>query len=427
VASLSLTVEKLGNVTVVHLDGRLDAHGSHVVEPEFLKLKGAHSVIVDLAKVSYLSSGGIRLFVSLQKQLQSQSGKLILAAPQPYCREVLRVSGLDQFFTIFGTLEEAATELGALMEAATSPAGKFSFHHGSDEPGNIEVLGSIQNVLEANITPDKVSAKKFSTKEYSIGLGALGPSVEEVMDLMGEMITIGGTMVWLPTDGNDTPDFLVPQHDSDAVVIRTGFNASLSGKFNEYAEFESAAPEGTPLSELYAALFDLARQRRPDYRGVLGLAMRAEVGQAYGCGVVRSPVATHAPENGKLITDPSNYDSWFEFDVEPRHRDVTGLICGIGFDAESDLGVFNQEYLKAASYINPGNHPGARGKLHNHGVFFDPVPLGAKPWSLEREIKNVVEEGNFVDMRHLFDTTTIVWALIGIVYVQDFIPDQGAL
>jgi hypothetical protein len=27
-------------------------------------------------------------------------------------------------------------------------------------------------------------------------------------------------------------------------------------------------------------------------------------------------------------------------------------------------------------------------------------------------------------MRHLFDKTTILWALIGVVYVQDFVRDS---
>lgn len=426
-SSLSLSIEKLGVVTIAHLEGRLDAHGSQEVEPQFRALSGRNSVVLDLGQVSYLSSGGIRLFVSLQKQLQTHGGKLLLARPQPYCREVLRVSGLDQFFGIFATLEEAAAELGASMESIEKPAGRFVFHQGSNEPGTVEVLGSIQNVLEANITAANISAKKFSAKEYSLGLGGLGPSVEEVLPLMGEMITIGGTMVWLPTDGNDTPDFLVPHHDSDDVVILTGFNVSLPGKFNEYVEFESSQANGTALGEVYASLFELARERRPDYRGAIGITMRAEVGEAFGCGVVRAPIAVNAPENGKPITDPSNYDSWFEVDVKPRHRDVTGLICGIGVDLEADLSVFDQQYLKDAFYINPGNHPASRAKLHNHGVFFKPFPLGEKPWSLEREIHHVVEEGTFVDMRHLFDTTTIIWALIGVVYVQDFRPDQGTV
>ena len=140
---------------------------------------------------------------------------------------------------------------------------------------------------------------------------------------------------------------------------------------------------------------------------------------------MRAPIAVNAPDNGKLITDSENYDAWFEVDIEPRHREVTGLICGIGVDLNADLSIFDQQYLKDAFYINPGNHPGTRAKLHNHGVFFKPFPLGEKPWSLEREIRHVVEEGTFVDMRHLFDTTTIIWALIGVIYIQDFRPDQN--
>ncbi len=86
----------------------------------------------------------------------------------------------------------------------------------------MEVLGRIDDVLNANMTPDRIRAKRFSAKEYSFGLGALGPDIESVMPYLGEMATMGGTMVWLPTDGNDTPDFLVPRHDSDEVVIQTG-------------------------------------------------------------------------------------------------------------------------------------------------------------------------------------------------------------
>ena len=46
-------------------------------------------------------------------------------------------------------------------------------------------------------------------------------------------MTIGGTMVWLPTDGNDTPDFLSPKKDTGEIVIYTGVNAALEGEFND--------------------------------------------------------------------------------------------------------------------------------------------------------------------------------------------------
>lgn len=424
--AISLHIEKLGKATVVRLAGRLDAHGASEVEPDLAPIAARSAVVMDVTGVTYISSAGLRIFVNLHKKLHAQGGRLFIAGLQPYCREVMRVAALGRFFQIFETVEAALTESGAGLDTCRTDCGKFIFHPGSDEPGSIEILGHIEDVLAARITPEHVRNKKFSAKAYSLGLGGLGQSVEEVLPLMGEMMTIGGTMVWLPTDGNDTPDFLVPQQDSDSVVIRTGFNASLKGKFNEYIEFESAAAAGAPLEDIYAALFSLARERRPDYRGALGLAMRAEVGQVYGSGAVKAPIASQAPENGKWITDPSNYNAWFEVDETPRHRDVTGLICGIGLDLDADLSVFDPLYRDATFYLNPGNTATRfHDKLHNHGVLFRPFPLGEKPFSLEREIQSVVEQGEFIDMRHLFDKTTILWALIGVIYVQDFRPDAG--
>ena len=410
----------------IRLSGRLDAHGAAEIASALPEVKPGMVMLLDLGAVDYLSSAGVRVFVTLHKNLHAAGGRLVFAAVQSYCREVFRISGLEQVFLIFDTLEAAQAELGGGGETRNGDCGVFVFHAGHAGPGAIEVLGNIEDVLAARITVDQVVPKKFSAKEYSLGLGALGPSAESVMPYIGEMMTIGGTMVWLPTDGNDTPDFLVPQQDSDAVVIRTGFNASIAGKFNDYVEFTSASPEGATLSEIYNALFDFAKARRPDYRGALAVAMRAEIGAVLGCGVVKSPVAAHAPANGKWITDPSNYASWFEVDETPRHRDVTGLICGIGLDLEADLSVFDQTHLNATFYINPGNQGGAtREKLHNHGVFFDPVPVGEDPANLEAEIQRVVENGNFVDMRHLFDRTTVKHAIIGVVYAQEFRPERA--
>ncbi len=423
---VTLSIEKLNQASLLRLAGRLDAHGAVELEPGLVSIAARSDVVMDVSGVTYISSAGIRIFVDLHKKLHAQGGRLIIAGMQPYCREVMRVAGLDKFFQIFETVEAALAETGAGPEICAAECGKFLFQKGSDEPGSIEVLGHIQDVLAARITPAHMRSKKFSAKAYSLGLGGLGPSVAEVMPLLGEMMTMGGTMVWLPTDGNDTPDFLVPQQDSDSVVIHTGFNASFAGKFNEYIEFESSAPGGATIEDLYDALFALSRQRRPDYRGALGLAMRAEVGQVYGSGSMKAPIASQAPDNGKWITDPTNYSSWFEVDETPRHRDVTGLICGIGMDLEADLSVFDPQYRDATFYLNPGNTgTHTHGKLHNHAVLFSPFPLGEKPFSLEREIQSVVEHGEFIDMRHLFDKTTILWALIGIIYVQDFRPDAG--
>lgn len=422
--AISLQLRQVGAAMVIRVKGRLDAYGTEQIAKELTEISATSVVVITAEELTYLSSAGIRILIQLHKTLQARGGRLMLAGLQPYCREVVRVAGLEAVFSIFETVEAALAESGVAGESHEVPCGRMTIQQGSAVPGSVEVLGDIEDVLWARVTTNQMVRKAFSAKAYSLGLGGMGAGVDEVLPIMGEMMTMGGTMVWLPTDGNDTPDFLVPRRDSDHVVIHTGYNLSFPETFNEYIEFDASSPRGATLAELYRALFDLAKARRPDYRGALALAMRAEIGEVHGGGVKFAPIATHAPKNGLRIIDPSNYGDWFEITDSARHRDVTGLICGIGLDLQADYSSFNPESLQAAFYLNPGNtERDASELLHNHGVFFHPYPLGEKPWSLEGETARVVDEGDFIDMRHLFDHTTILWALIGVVYVQDFCRD----
>lgn len=425
--------------TVVRLSGRLDAHGANELEDQMgpLLSNPEGSVVLDMADVSYLSSAGLRVFVKAWRAVQADGGELVLVAMQQYCRDVLEMVGFERAFRLFETMEEAELALGKSDSSGASGGekvlsekevrkgtfGEMAIYAGEEGTGAVEIVGDIVNVLSAAITPAHVCSKRFSQKEYSIGLGSLGSRVEEYLPLMGEMITIGGTMVWLPCDGNDTPDFIIPQKDTGKVVLRTGFNASLAGPFHEYVEYRSHKKEGASMNEIYRDLFEQAKVRRPDFKGALGIAMRAQMPAVYGSGVLKAPIKEFAPENGKWITDPSNFDTWFEADQTPRHQNVTGLIAGVGVDLSMDISVFDEKHFNATFYVNPANTGSSNELLHNHAVLFEPVEMPKPPISLEAEIKLIVENGEFVDMRHLLDRSTISHAIIGLVYVEDFRAD----
>jgi hypothetical protein len=44
---------------------------------------------------------------------------------------------------------------------------------------------------------------------------------------------------------------------------------------------------------------------------------------------------------------------------------------------------------------------------------------------MDVEMRRVVEEGEFADMRHLLDQTTITSALVGVNYVQQVREDKN--
>jgi hypothetical protein len=55
-------------------------------------------------------------------------------------------------------------------------------------------MGDVKDVLYSRVSVDHLCSKKFSETEYSIGLGGLGNQLEDTSRIMGEMMTIGGTM-----------------------------------------------------------------------------------------------------------------------------------------------------------------------------------------------------------------------------------------
>jgi len=415
-------------VRIAALSGRLDGFGAKEAE----KLVGGETVdvplVLDCADLSYLSSAGVRLLLTLQKSASASGSALALSALQPFCASVLEMSGLSGMIPIYATTADAVQALrgggaSAEGERRETEVGTFVFHTVGGMAGTIDILGDIANVIDCAITPELVAGKPFFESEYSLGLGALGGRPEDYLPVMGEAIMVAGTMVWLPTDGNDTPDYMIPRKASATVVLQTGFNASIRGGFNEFVEFSAAPRRPASVREIYRSLFDLAKARRKDYRGVLGLAMRAEIHEAFGAGITQSPLLTNRPANGKMITDPSNYDAWFESDKTPRNQGTTALICGAGEDLTADLSAIHQDRLRRMFYINPANKGAQNEVLHNHAVFFRNAPSPGGTRDMDVEMRRVVDEGEFVDMRHLLDQTTITRALIGVNYTQEVRED----
>lgn len=90
------------NVTQITLDGRLDITGTQAVEQKmsFATTVKAGKFIVDLSKVSFLASIGIRMLLTCARGQANRGGKFVLAAPQPMVRKVLETAGIDQLVQI---------------------------------------------------------------------------------------------------------------------------------------------------------------------------------------------------------------------------------------------------------------------------------------------------------------------------------------
>ncbi len=106
---MEITEKKLKDMSVISLSGRLDAYSSNEVENKLNALlqTGQVQQIINLDKLEYISSSGLRVFLAALKQARKQEGDIKLACLKPFVKEVFDIAGFTQLFNIFYT-EEAA-------------------------------------------------------------------------------------------------------------------------------------------------------------------------------------------------------------------------------------------------------------------------------------------------------------------------------
>ena len=110
---LVVHIENSGKDRILRLEGRVDAASSAILEKKMLDLiQDKHvTFAMDFSKVDYLSSAGIRLFLSMMKKLHHQGGKMVFFSVGEDVMEVIKLAGFDKILNIFSNEEEAIQAL----------------------------------------------------------------------------------------------------------------------------------------------------------------------------------------------------------------------------------------------------------------------------------------------------------------------------
>lgn len=97
---MEVTKEAKNNELLICVSGRLDTTSSPVLEKELSEIEdNITTVILDFAKLEYVSSSGLRIILSLQKQM-NKKGKLIIRNVGNMVKEVFDITGFSSILTI---------------------------------------------------------------------------------------------------------------------------------------------------------------------------------------------------------------------------------------------------------------------------------------------------------------------------------------
>jgi len=111
-----LKVYKIENFTVINISGKIDSSNSEEAEAELnLMLENNDRYyILDLCGLEYISSAGLRVFLSASKKIKNNKGNFVFCSVSEEIKEVFDITGLLHVFTLCETLDGAVEKIKSM-------------------------------------------------------------------------------------------------------------------------------------------------------------------------------------------------------------------------------------------------------------------------------------------------------------------------
>lgn len=394
---MKVTTTYDGPGAVVHIEGRLDAEwAGHLagVLDELLRA-GVRSVVVDLSRVSYVSSAGARVVIASAREFTALRGELLVATPPGIVADALGNAGLDdRVVTLGDERADGQVAITDALEARARPTRDWRTPETTTSRGTYETVaadpgaaltcrlsGDPEKVTRGRVKDSDCEVVSFPERVFGIGIGALGEDYEQCGPRMGELVGVGGVVAFQPTDGGRVPDYLTSLRDHvPRPILACGI--VCDGTFSHLVRFSAKhRGDSVPLSELASVCLDAAGSAS------VGVVMIAETAGLVGASRRVSP----ASEAGAPGFDVASLREWLAFTAEPAHAGATALIAGV-IDRTGEPPLL--------PHVRPLD---AAGRLlgHFHAAVFSYQPVARRTVQLNRVVANLFETETLRAVLHL--------------------------
>ncbi len=97
---MNITIETLGDKIIAHLIGRLDTANAEVFEKAIAPLSenADKELVLECAALEYISSSGLRQFLTLRKRVSASNGKLTIANLNGGLKDIFKMTGFSSIF-----------------------------------------------------------------------------------------------------------------------------------------------------------------------------------------------------------------------------------------------------------------------------------------------------------------------------------------
>jgi anti-sigma B factor antagonist len=110
---LLVTTSVVGDKSVAAVSGEIDVYTAPTLREKLVDLvdSGATDIVVEMSQVGFCDSTGLGALVAALNYARDRTAVLSLAAPQERVLKVLRITGLDQVFTVHPSVAAATDQV----------------------------------------------------------------------------------------------------------------------------------------------------------------------------------------------------------------------------------------------------------------------------------------------------------------------------
>jgi anti-anti-sigma factor len=121
---MHINVEHGDNFATLHLRGEFDTYYCKHLQDQVdaLTASGVHRIVLNLRMVKFINSTALGAIIKASKSVAAKGGKMVIARPSTFCREIISKVGVDRVVPIFDSEEDAQRALFSESAAAPKPA-----------------------------------------------------------------------------------------------------------------------------------------------------------------------------------------------------------------------------------------------------------------------------------------------------------------
>lgn len=99
---MEITINETDGKMIAGLQGRLDTLCAPECEQALapMRANAANDNVIDCSGLEYISSSGLRIFLSLLKEVKAKGGTLLLEGVNKEIRNIFTITGFSKLFTI---------------------------------------------------------------------------------------------------------------------------------------------------------------------------------------------------------------------------------------------------------------------------------------------------------------------------------------